>query len=46
MKKTAARDTWREIEPGLSHIARILSEAVAIPSSSPTAAVRHAPAAG
>lgn len=46
MKKTTARDTWREIEPGLSHIARILSEAVPMPSNSPTAAVRHAPAAG
>jgi len=46
MKKTAARDTWREIEPGLSHIAHLLSEAVPMPSNSPTAAVRHAPAAG
>lgn len=46
MKKTAARDTWREIEPGLSHIARIVTGSAPINPGSPTAEVHHASAAG
>ena len=39
MKKTAARDAWREIEPSLRHIADIVSASAKTPEPS------HAPAA-
>ena len=42
MKKTAARDAWREIEPSLTHIADIVTASTAIAST--TQEVRHAPA--
>ena len=42
MKKTAARDAWREIEPSLTRIADIVTASTAIASA--TREVRHAPA--
>jgi chromosome partitioning protein len=44
MKKTAARDTWREIEPGLRHISDIVS-AGTVTAGTTAAEARHAPAA-
>ena len=42
MKKTAARDAWREIEPSLTRIAAIVTAST--PVATTTQEVRHAPA--
>ena len=43
MKKTAARDAWREIEPSLTRIADIVTASTTVATT--TQEVRHAPAA-